>query len=69
MIAMKATVIEWKDYVPQAAWYDDARERRAEARFRARELREWITCVVENLVMLAVAGCTIFSVCLALTML
>ncbi len=71
---MNAKVIALKDYLPQAPQYDAdtyayARERREQARFRARELRAWITCVVENLVMLAVAGCTIFSVLLALTML
>ena len=71
---MNAKVIEMKDYITMAPQYDAAqyaseRERRERARFRARELREWITCVVENLVMLAVAGCTIFSVFIALTML
>lgn len=71
---MKAKVIELKEYAPQASrydavWYEPARERRAEARFRAAELRAWITCAVENLVMLAVAGCTIVSVFLALSML
>lgn len=69
---MNAKVIALKDYLPQTPLddaYAYARERREQARFRARELRAWITCVVENLVMLAVAGCTIFSVLLALTML
>lgn len=66
---MDGKVIAWPKAEPVRTmdWY--ARERRAEARFRASERRAWITCIVENLVLLAVAACTIFSVGIALTML
>ena len=64
---MDGKVIVWKQAGYQPDWY--ARERREEARFRASERRAWITYIVENLVMVAVAACTMVSVGIALTML
>lgn len=66
---MDAKIIAWKDIAPAPRFDYEAYERRAEARFRASERRAWLTCIVENLVMVAVAACTIMSVGIALTML
>ena len=71
---MNAKVIEMKDYIAMAPQYDAGpicfrTGAPGKSSLPRPELREWITCVVENLVMLAVAGCTIFSVFIALTML
>lgn len=46
-----------------------AYNRRAEARYRASEIRAWIAQIVDSAVTLAIGGCLIFCVYLAMTML
>lgn len=43
--------------------------RRAEARFRAAQIRLWLAAIVDAAATIAISGCTIFCCWLALTML
>ena len=66
---MKDNVIELRRYRQPEAFDFAAYNRRAEQRFRRSELWAWILHLTETAVTLAIGGCAVFCVYLAITML
>lgn len=66
---MKNNVIELSAYRQPEPFDYAACNRRAEIRLRSSEFRAWTLHIVETAVTAAIGICTVFCVCLALTML
>lgn len=66
---MKNNVIELYQYQDIDTFNYNEFNRRAELRFRAAQIRYWISTVVDVLATTTIAGCTVFCCYLAFTML
>ena len=66
---MKNNLIELYTYQEPAAFDYSGFNRRAEARFRAAQIRYWLSTVVDTVATVAITGCTVFCCYLALQML
>ena len=66
---MKNNVIELYAYQEPKSFDYAAYNRRAELRFRAAQVRYWLSTVVDTVATVAITGCTVFCCYLALTML
>ena len=65
----KNNVIELKNYRTPEPFDFEAYNRRAAARYRNREIRAWITQVVDSAVTVAIGVCSLFCAYLVLQML
>lgn len=66
---MKNNIIELYAYQEPKTFDYAGYNRRAELRFRAAQIRFWVSTAVDTLATVAITGCTVFCCYLALTML